>query len=293
MSRNEHLAAHIPVIHAGYLEMLDRHPGVAVGVMDDSLTSEFDTVRKDVRRLEVGQATAALRGLGREAYRLSLGVFQDIISHESNTVTLPDDEISRALIDKYPPRASVSFEPVFLRWDRKNANAARDVNPENTVTVDNLPFDVVGKLYEEAQRSSDWWRHVGAGVVIDGVLQTTHNRSMPDEHTVNIEGDPRIAANRGVSIEQSLFIHAEADMIAHMAQEGISTKGRDIFVTTFPCPNCARLIAASGFKRCYYVEGYAMLDGDRVLQESGIEVVQIIAEPRPSDPMRLKPYPEK
>lgn len=293
MAKNEYLVAHVPVVHAGYLEMFDKHPDTPIGVMDDSLVDEFGTVRKDIRRLDTDQVTAALKGLGRIAYRLSANAFQDIIDLESNEIIMPDDELSHTLLKKYPPRASVALEPIFLRWDRQNVNVSREVKPEATIGINDLPFDLVNTLYLEAAKSSDWWRHVSAGVVIDGILRTAHNRSMPDEHTVYVEGDPRIAANRGVNIDQSLFIHAEADMIAHMAQEGISTKGRDIFVTTFPCPNCARLIAASGFKRCYFVEGYAMLDGDRVLQDSGVEVIQINVEPPRSDSRRLKPYPEK
>jgi deoxycytidylate deaminase len=46
-------------------------------------------------------------------------------------------------------------------------------------------------------------------------------------------------------------------------------------VTTFPCPACARLIAAAGFRRCYYTGQYSVLEGDAVLRAAGVELVWV------------------
>jgi dCMP deaminase len=45
-------------------------------------------------------------------------------------------------------------------------------------------------------------------------------------------------------------------------------------VTDFPCPPCAKLLAAADIERLYYREGYAVLDGEAVLEAAGVEVVQ-------------------
>ena len=50
-----------------------------------------------------------------------------------------------------------------------------------------------------------------------------------------------------------------------------------MYVTDFPCPPCAKLIAAAGIARLYFREGYAVLDGSDVLEGAGIEVVQAAA----------------
>jgi len=60
--------------------------------------------------------------------------------------------------------------------------------------------------------------------------------------------------------------------------EGISTDGADLYVTDFPCPYCARIIAKSGVGRLYFLRGYAVLEGDDFLTDAGIEVYRISCE---------------
>ena len=45
-----------------------------------------------------------------------------------------------------------------------------------------------------------------------------------------------------------------------------------MYVTVFPCPPCAKLIAYSGIKRLYCGGGYAVLDGEEVLKSNGVEI---------------------
>ena len=49
----------------------------------------------------------------------------------------------------------------------------------------------------------------------------------------------------------------------------------EIYVTDFPCPPCAKLIAGAGIERVYYRQGYAVLDGADVLQAAGVEIVHV------------------
>jgi deoxycytidylate deaminase len=51
-------------------------------------------------------------------------------------------------------------------------------------------------------------------------------------------------------------VHGEMDAILTCARLGISVRGNDLFVTTFPCHNCTRHIIASGIRRVFYVEPY-------------------------------------
>ena len=48
-------------------------------------------------------------------------------------------------------------------------------------------------------------------------------------------------------------------------------------MTTFPCPACARLIAESGFRRCYFSGAYSVLDGDAILRAAGVELLWVDA----------------
>jgi deoxycytidylate deaminase len=51
-------------------------------------------------------------------------------------------------------------------------------------------------------------------------------------------------------------VHAEMAAITDAARKGVTTKGSTLYVTTFPCHECARLIVASGIGRVVYVEPY-------------------------------------
>lgn len=285
------IAGYMPVIHQGYLDILNRHTVRTVGIFDESITSHFDYLRKDIRAMESDTVARLLSGLGYTALSLSQHDLAQITA-DTNDLILFDDDVSHAVASTLKdPVAHITFESPFLRWDRRNTNANAEVTPDRTVAgLDHI----VTPLFEEAEKSSDWWRQVAAGIIDENRLVLTHNRAMPHQHTHFIEGDPRITSGRGADIDKSLFIHAEADLIAHMAQEGMSTRGKEIFVTTFPCPNCAKLIAASGIQACYFVEGYATLDGQRVLKSAGVEIIKIESQPDQTDESsRWRPYPEK
>jgi cytidine deaminase len=51
--------------------------------------------------------------------------------------------------------------------------------------------------------------------------------------------------------------HAEMEAIVSAARNGISAHGQQLFTTTFPCHECARLIVTTGIKRVVYIEPYA------------------------------------
>lgn len=57
-------------------------------------------------------------------------------------------------------------------------------------------------------------------------------------------------------IEFGRTIHAELAAITTAARNGVSTRGATLYVTTFPCHECARNIVATGIERIVYVEPY-------------------------------------
>jgi dCMP deaminase len=77
-----------------------------------------------------------------------------------------------------------------------------------------------------------------------------------------------------VNLELSTAVHAEARLIAEAARDGVATRGAVMYVTDFPCPPCAKLIAGAGVARLYFRTGYAVLDGEDVLRAAGVEVLQ-------------------
>lgn len=76
--------------------------------------------------------------------------------------------------------------------------------------------------------------------------------------------------------------HAEMSALLDAARLGRSTLGATIYVTTFPCHNCAKHLVASGIKRIVYIEPYAKskafeLSGD-ALSKSATEERKVTVE---------------
>jgi dCMP deaminase len=49
--------------------------------------------------------------------------------------------------------------------------------------------------------------------------------------------------------------HAEANLIAFAAREGIRTKGCSVYVTHYPCSSCARTLIQAGVNTVYVGDG--------------------------------------
>jgi deoxycytidylate deaminase len=57
-------------------------------------------------------------------------------------------------------------------------------------------------------------------------------------------------------LEYGRPVHAEMAAVTDAAKRGVSVRGCTMYVTTFPCHNCARHIVASGIRRVVYIEPY-------------------------------------
>jgi len=284
----EIIAGYIPVINDGYLRFFDRHPGAEIGVFDQTILGQFDYLRKDIRALTPENAAFLLRGVGRRTRLIGDRALSTLMNTPGTF--MPDDDVSRELVSRFPESQAV-LEPVFLRWDRESAHVNVDVIPDRVETLES-DDPVVRALFEQADKSTNWWRRVGAVLVDEsGIIAAAHNSSTPTAYSSAIDGDPRITAKRGEAIETSIDIHAESRLIAALAKEGVSTEGKTIAVSTFPCPNCAKLIAESGISSCYYIDGYAMLDGEDVLRAADVELVKVITDTPQTKPLETRPYP--
>ena len=60
----------------------------------------------------------------------------------------------------------------------------------------------------------------------------------------------------GEITEYGRMVHAEMNALADAARLGRSVCGATMYVTTFPCHNCAKHIIASGISRVVYIEPY-------------------------------------
>lgn len=270
--------AYVPAIHQGYLNFFDKFPGDVFLIDSELLGEELPRLERDIRALPSPYVAAMLETIQSIE---SVTILEDPIDlvalADVVTVVMPDEDVSHVFAEKYLAGRDVKFEQTFLRWDRQISTSEHEVPHDRTVTKDKFARDIIKQANSDASRSPDWWRQVGAVIVKDDeVILSGHNRPYPDaDYALGTFGDPRSNFDAGEGIELSKVIHAEAGLIARAAREGISLNGTDLYVTTFPCPVCAKSVAAAGIKRVYYEKGYSLLDAEDVLKSQGIEIVLV------------------
>ena len=89
--------------------------------------------------------------------------------------------------------------------------------------------------------------HVGCVIVKNNrIISAGYNGFLPGEPHKSIVRDNHEQAT----------VHAEQNAIADCSSRGVSVKNSTIYITHFPCINCAKIIAASGIKEIKYSEDY-------------------------------------
>ncbi|MDQ5893226.1 MAG: dCMP deaminase [Patescibacteria group bacterium] len=265
------LLAFIPVLHKGYIDLFTKYPN-KLYIFGQSIINEYVFLTRDLRTINPILLKQAIEGMG---------IFKEVVVLEKSNLSeiknealiMPDEVVSHDFASKKLNAKNVTFEKVFLRWDRfisKND----DVIPEGRLRVkDKKSRDMIKKAFVEAEKSSDWWRRIGAVLTKKGkVVLVSHNRHLPTDYHMHQNGDPRSNFNAGERIDIYTSIHGEADIIAKAARQGISLEGTEVYVTTFPCSNCARLIGESGIKKVFYSKGYSRLDSEDVLKAYDVEI---------------------
>ncbi|MEK7635704.1 MAG: deaminase [Patescibacteria group bacterium] len=279
------IIAYIPVLHKGYFNFLfDNliYSNTIYLIGDEILENflpEFDYLkRKDsiralppkmtIKAIEEWFPFASVEVLNQKIIRALIDPPLKIIA--------PSEDISRAIIDRYFKEKEAIFMPIFLRWHRDNVEEKKKVEVHRIISLSDFEKEIMEKIIQESQKSFDWWRQTSAAVIKNGeIIIMAHNQHLPDPQMPSVFGDPRSIFKRGIHIELSTAEHAEATVIAEAAKRGIALLGTDIFITDFPCPPCAKLIARTGIKKCYFHQGYAVLDGQEILKYKGVELVLV------------------
>ncbi len=274
---------YIPVLHKGYIDFIESLPRLGVTelylVGDDilALHKDLDYInRKDRIRALPHEIMKQQIALVTELPIFSLTAESAAALHEGKvTLVMPKEDINVFLAETYFCGCHLEYQNVFLRINRENSGEGNI--PEHTeITSSEFAQSTMAMIVEEATKSSDWWKQVGAALVKDGkAIFASHNEHMPEEEIPNVFGDLRSLYKKGVNINYSTAAHAEIGVIAEAARQGVSTDGSEFFVTDFPCPYCSRLIAKAGIKKIYYLKGYAVLEGDVFFKQMGIETIKV------------------
>ena len=133
-----------------------------------------------------------------------------------------------------------------------------------------------------AKRSTCLRRSVGAVVVKDRrLLSTGYNGSPTHVRHCHETGCLREQLNvpSGERHELCRGIHAEQNAIIQAAFHGVSIRDASLYCTNLPCSICAKMIINAGIKTIYYLSGYADRMSEEMLNEAGVNVYKIEADP--------------
>jgi dCMP deaminase len=277
------VVAYVPVLHEGYRRFLESHArDRRLFIVGPELYVDDRPLAKDIRALAPQLAASAIAAweLCAEVSVLDVDGARELGACGA-LITMPAEDVSYRLAERFFARCEVRFDTVFLRWDKTRTAQLLRPRPARTVTAGQAFADLeLARAAESAAADSvDWWRRVGAAMrLAGGEVRACANVHNPHPLSAYAAGDPRANFYKGVGLELSTATHAEARLIAQAARDGAATRGAALYVTDFPCPPCAKLIAAAGIERLYYREGYAVLDGQDVLERAGVEIVRVAAD---------------
>ncbi len=272
------IIAYVPVLHEGYRRFFENHKDAGyLYIFGPEMTAKFDYLRKEIRALDADLMRRAIRSLD---FDFKVEILDEKKLREltkgKETIVIPREDITEELIKTYFPKRKKIVDTIFLRWEKHLVSASRPV--ESDIKISSTDFDrkIIHQAKAEGDKSSCWWRRVGAIVMKDDkVILTSYNKHVPSEHLPYVNGDPRNCFKQGMGVEFSTSFHAEARLVAEAAKRGISLEGCDLYCTDFPCPPCAKLVAYSGIKKLYYHRGYGALDGQDVLKSQGVEIIWV------------------
>lgn len=272
------LLLYIPVLHAGYLKLFEKYKNdvAALAILGAPFLDAFSPFHKEIRAMEPETVRKLVESL-KLFPSVSVVTEETLAQMADAEIITADEEVSRAFVEKYFPKNPVTYDTAFLRWDKKKLLTRTDVRYDR-ISTDSFDREMIARAQAEAEKSSDWWRQVGGAVVKDGkVLFQEHNRHVPSEHTQYANGDPRDVVEAGTHNELYTSIHVEQAVIAYAAKAGVSLEGASMYLNIFPCPLCAKLLAAAGIKKCFFATGAAWLDAESILKANGVEIVFVRA----------------
>jgi len=163
--------------------------------------------------------SAALRSVD-----LSRQVGAAILTPDGDMITIGCNEVPKPLGGNY--------------WD-EDLNKKRDIDKggeANKEETSRIVYDFLRLLSEKGALTDGY---TPAKILGDTELRDAISDSMIGEIT-----------------EYGRMVHAEMNAISDAARLGRAVKGATLYVTTFPCHNCAKHIISSGISRVIFIEPY-------------------------------------
>ena len=138
-------------------------------------------------------------------------------------------------------------------------------------SFDQIYMDVVEVI---ARRSTCLRKKVGAVITIDRRILSHGYNGVPAGHEHCCDTGKCLKELNGTE-EYKVCIHAEQNASCQCAKRGLALDGATLYVNADVCITCAKLMVASGIRRCVVARDYkGSSDGIDLLIKSGVEVTE-------------------
>lgn len=121
-----------------------------------------------------------------------------------------------------------------------------------------MEYSKDSKKYVDKERGRDYLRSVDSNkqeikVVTEAIMDALKIRG--DKRRQKCREQIMSTALSNIT-EYSRVVHAEMEALMMCSRNNISSRGADLYCTTFPCHTCAKLIIAAGIRKVVYIEPY-------------------------------------
>jgi dCMP deaminase len=123
-------------------------------------------------------------------------------------------------------------------------------------------------------------RKVGAVIVKDNRILSTGYNGAPSGVPNCIDDCNRCYRSKhnipsGEMLDMCFAVHAEQNAIMNALKTGEDLKGAVIYVNTYPCVTCFKLIVQSGIREVYFINEYANDFTKQLAREAGVKLVKL------------------
>ena len=288
-NKNILIVGEFPVIHKGYLNFFNKilrdspKAHFYLGFLDNKIIRELTKLEPDIRKIPMPEIKKVIKVYLpiKKFFLLTKTNFSQIIKeiNPSSIIVLKGDkseDFAEHYLDDKKYKNIVLRYDVRLKWQNKKVFEFK--KESSVVSKKQLAGfkKFMKEALKEAEKSQCWWRQVGAVLVKDKkIILSGFNEMLPYNDECYKIGCIRDKIQIGKLQEICSVIHSEAAIIAEAARKGISLENTTMYVTHFPCPVCAKLIALSGIKKLIYSKGSSVFDGERVMKSKGVEIIKI------------------
>lgn len=108
----------------------------------------------------------------------------------------------------------------------------------------------------------------------DIILYSWNGRPAGDDNCCELIEGYNVNTDEHMLVTHPEVLHAESNLVAKAAREGVSLKNADVFVTLSPCLQCAKQMFQAGIASVTYDEKYRLTDGIDFLNNHGVPCVK-------------------